>query len=1247
MDILSEFLPLKTYRRSICVALFIPLILAVVLCFHLFNIKLERQYEIYQLQFSSALAQVDQAASAANTVIGSIKRGLDTPIKYHLDDSVQQQVRQQLGYYYHQLPEQGGELIGLGTYQASPRVIEHWLHVMALGPSFDTALALISELEAVAYFNEYGFAFVKRRDNAKSHLLTAIVEGRFSPRRGVISTPDSKHSRIFGNEYFSITQPVSSGGKSHIILIYNADKVTDLLDELVFSGGALALVDHQGRVLVQSRNHGAPINLHNKEKALPWRGGVEFQGDTQSAPYTLRFSQSESDFTASVYVEVLVELGFLVLFILFTFFTFTWLNGQIFIRPLRHFVNYLTKQDLVEEQTLNYPVPKDWQPWFSEIKRVVSQRQNVFAQMETHNARLDEQVQRQRQALSRSFEAKERQAALLNTVLNSVPDLIYFKNIDGSFIGCNQAFERFIGVSQGELVAKEHHEVSQKYFDLLDLEHAMEVHSIPLTETFNFDDKSYLVSVSPLFDEQGKRIGSLGIARDISEQQQAMTALRASEQNFRAAIEHAPNGILLVSTECIVLEFNRAVRKLLNGVEVGMHIGGLFDTEQLDTLNSVLQQLLEERKGAKVLSLAQVELAIWLQLSISLVWDKQKNPKYFVIHVQNVTALTQAKIDAERANKAKSRFIANISHEIRTPLNAILGLVGILKPALSKAQDIEKLSHIEGAAQQLLTMLSDILSFARLEGGRGKLNQKAFSAINLVNSLSALIQPLSDAKNLALRLQVGATVWPEFVGDEARLKQVLVNLLGNAVKFTTSGEVGLRVESKWGKEGEQWLSFSVFDTGPGIKKADQKRLFDAFTQGNESNSREHDGIGLGLAIVKQQVGLLGGKIEVRSEEGCGSTFELELMLQTKPSASSQRETSICLISSQDQPAYLDEYHIQHFANFGEALHHLDAFTYVACDSFDELTYLCDHYSETDTSTCKGLVIPDNLDTNNHTIPLPTFKLPAHAFYQSLCLSPFESTLTPSEEAQSLSNALCVVVDDNELNLDISKTVLKQHGAAVVALTSAQGIVDICSRLQPDMVLMDIYMPHIDGYQATELLRREFDQTALPIIALTANAHEHEREKAFAKGVNEFLVKPISPVELGAALKPFARSQHIVFDKDFAFKQLMENQSLVTAMLEKFAKLCDEYTDRINQASTHSELADVAHSIKGAAGGIGLLRLAECAKDVEATARQRAKSVPVDSAQVNEIAESKDSRSAELASLVRQAQQFISFEIKGS
>ncbi|KZN57830.1 hypothetical protein N474_07570 [Pseudoalteromonas luteoviolacea CPMOR-2] len=1247
MDILSEFLPLKTYRRSICVALFIPLILAIVLCFHLFNIKLERQYEIYEVQFASALAQVDQAASAASTVIGSIKRGLDTPIKYQLDDSVQKQVRQQLGYYYHQLPDQGGELIGLGTYQASPRVIEHWLHVMALGPSFDTALALISELEAVAYFNEYGFAFVKRRDNAKSHLLTAIVEGRFSPKRGVISTPDSKHSRIFGNEYFSITQPVSSGGKSHIILIYNADKVTKLLDKLIFSEGTLALVDQQSRVLVQSSVQGVPIHPKNQQNGLPWRGGVEFQGDTQSAPYTLRFSQSESDFTAAVYTEVMVEVGFLVLFILFTFFTFTWLNGQIFIRPLRHFVNYLTKQDLVEEQTLAYPVPKDWQPWFSEIKRVVSQRQNLIAQMETHNARLDEQVQRQRQALSRSFEAKERQAALLNTVLNSVPDLIYFKNIDGSFIGCNQAFERFIGVTQGNLVAKEHHEISQKYFDLLDLEHAMEIHSIPLTETLNFDDKAYLVSVSPLFDEQGKRIGSLGIARDISEQQQAMTALRASEQNFKAAIEHAPNGILLVSVECIVLEFNRAVRKLLNGVEVGAHMGKLFESEELETLNSVLQQLLEERKGVKVLSLAQAEPAIWLQLSISLVWDKQKNPKYFVIHVQNVTALTQAKIDAERANKAKSRFIANISHEIRTPLNAILGLVGILKPALSKSQDLEKLSHIEGAAQQLLTMLSDILSFARLEGGRGKLNHKAFSAINLVNSLSALIQPLSDAKNLALWLHVGATVWPEFMGDEARLKQVLVNLLGNAVKFTTSGEVGLKIESKWGKANEQWLSFSVFDTGPGIKQADQKRLFDAFTQGNESNSREHDGIGLGLAIVKQQVALLGGKIEVRSEEGCGSTFELELMLQTKRIEVFNRETPICLISSQDQPAYLAEYEIQHFANFGEALQHLDLFTYVACDNVDELMYLSHHFSEADTIACKGLVIPDNLEVENHIISLPIYKLPAHAFYQSLCLSPFESSQVESDDVQSLSKALCLVVDDNELNLDISKTVLEQHGAAVVALTSAHNIVEICAQLQPDMVLMDIYMPHIDGYQATESLRKEFDKQTLPVIALTANAHEHEREKAFAKGVNEFLVKPISPTELGAALKPFVRSQHIIFDKQFAFKQLMENQSLVTAMLDKFAKLCDEYTDRINNVSTDIELADVAHSIKGAAGGIGLLRLAEFAKDVETQARRHAKSSRFDNAESNETANIFNIERAQLCTLLIQAKQFILFEIKGS
>lgn len=1246
MDIMSEFQPLKTYRKSICVALLIPLILAIVLCFHLFNIKLERQYAVYQVQFAAVLAQVDQAASAASTVIGSIKRGLETPIKYQLSRDVQQQVRQQLGYYYHRLPEQGGELVGLGTYKASPHVLEHWLHVMALGPSFDTALALISELEAVAYFNEHGFAFVKRRDETQSHLLTAIVEGRFSPRKGVLTNPDSKQARLFGNTYFSIAQPINSGGKSHIILIYNAEKVTALLDKLTFDGGSLALVDDNEQVLVQSSLPASLLKPYSPERARVWRGGIELTGDIQNAPYVLRFQQTESAFTAAVFEEVMVELSFLALFIVFTFCSFLWLNGQVFIRPLKHFVNYLTKQDLVDSETLDYSVPVDWQPWFKEIKDVVVQRQALIEQMETHNARLDEQVRRQKKALSRSFEAKERQAALLNTVLNSVPDLIYFKNIDGSFIGCNQAFERFIGVAQSDLVAKEHQEVSQKYLALLDLEQAMEIHSIPLTEILDFDDKAYLVSVSPLFDEQGSRIGSLGIARDISEQQQAMNALRASEQNFKAAIKHAPNGILLVSTDAMVLEFNRAVRKLLGGVETGQPLSTLFAQGELETLNGVLDQLLEERKGVKVLSLSQSESSLWLQLSVSLVWDKQKQPKYFVIHVQNVTALTKAKIEAERANRAKSRFIANISHEIRTPLNAILGLVGILKPSLTKPQDSEKLIHIETAAKQLLTMLSDILSFARLESGRTKVRNKPFTIMSLMNSLNALIQPLSDAKGLALNLQVAANVWPEFVGDEARIKQILVNLMGNAVKFTQRGEVGLRVESKWSKEGEQWLSFSVFDTGPGIKEDEQARLFDAFTQGNESSSREYEGIGLGLAIVKQQVTLLGGKIEIHSEEGVGSNFEFELMLQTQNRALMANQDTICLISTHQPPDYLSHYHITCFANFGEALAQLDKFAYIACDDADEMSYLCHHFSDIAPENCLGLVVPSDLNlASAHQASLNTLKIPQHMFYQSLCLAPFEQGVTEVEGQTRLVNSLCLVVDDNALNLDISKTVLEQHGAVVVALSSAQDIVQICQALQPDMVLMDIYMPHIDGYQATELLRQELSKEDLPIIALTANAHEHEKEKAFKHGVNAFLVKPISPKELCSALLPYVGTQPGVFDKAFAMAQLMNNPSLVKTMLNKFAKLCDEYVNELLVIESNQQLADIAHSIKGASAGIGLTRLAEYAKLVEANSRlDTAVNAPVE---YQGVIPQNASLRDELISLIRQAQQFILLETKGS
>ncbi|WP_125561996.1 PAS domain-containing hybrid sensor histidine kinase/response regulator [Pseudoalteromonas rubra] len=1234
---MPEFLPLKNYRKAISIALLVPMLLAVVLCFHLYQIKLERQYQVYQAQFFVLAGQVEQETLAAQTVITSIRNSLAEPIRYQLDAQWQQNIRQQAGYFYRQLPDNGGEVVGLGRFVPTPQLIDQWQQIMALGPSFNTALALIDELEAVVFIQENGFAFVKRRDTSQSNLLTAIVESRFTPQFSQGITATSMPTRVFGKHYFALGQRLASGSQSQILLIYDVDKLASRLQQMTFGGGTLALRGTQpGVILASSKGYQDLDDDLIRNAKLPWEGGVLFNYRPTGQPFTLRFVQEEARFSAPARYEVLLELGFLIIFIVFTFAAYVWLNAQVFIRPLKHFVRYLTYQEHTPEATMNYAVPRDWQPWFREIKQVVTQKRHALQQLQENNTKLDEQVQRQKKALSRSLEAKERQAALLKTVLNSVPDLVYYKNIDGSFIGCNEAFERFMGIPQVDLVAREHQEVTERHLALLDLEHTMNFQGQSLTDTLVLEGSSYLITVSPLYDDQRKRIGTLGVARDISEQQQALTALRASEQNFKAAIEYAPNGVILLSIDRLVLELNRTARKLFVRVDIGSSLYSVFEDADVEALNDVLDHCLQERQGASELSLAQQDPKRWLHLSVSLVWDKQKNPKYFVIHVQNVTALVRARLDAERANHAKSRFIANISHEIRTPINAILGMVSILKPELDSQKEQRKLGQIESAAQQLLTMLNDILNFARLESGQGKPNNQPFCLVDLIASLSGLIAPLSSAKQLEFEIAVDPFIWPRLIGDEARIKLVLMNLLGNAVKFTEHGRVGLSLSLQPGIQApEQTIRFCVWDTGPGISEHDQARLFDAFTQGNETSSRPHEGIGLGLAIVKQVLQLLGGEVTLSSKPEVGSRFEFTLRLERAALSDEQNRKSLFLILDGQAPLP----YLAHQGIHQGSLADLKSLTqstpvhYLASNEPAHVRAL----SQSEPALDAQWLVPDTA-AFSQLLPADSeaIRLAQPVFYQSLSTCTLEVPKAALPNTCILSPLLCIVVDDNPVNLDISRTVLEQRGATVVALSSAENIVAICQKLRPDVVLMDLYMPNIDGYEASRQLRSQFDRQSLPIIALTANAHEQEKQQAMATGLNGFLVKPVAPVDLCAALQEYVPSNDLILDSSFALTQMMGNEALVRAMLEKFAKLGEEYIVSLQQTLSASELFSLAHTIKGSAAGLGLHRLAAQARICEAAAKQ------VD----EDVSDQLPCDQAQLLAAVEQTLCFISFWLKG-
>ncbi|TMO74548.1 PAS domain-containing hybrid sensor histidine kinase/response regulator [Pseudoalteromonas aurantia] len=1200
MDFEQEFVPLKKYRRAIAVTLSVAMLLAGILCLHLYHIKLERSYDDRVAHFQRLSGQLDRAMFAADSVFQSVFVSLDQPLTYHLDPFIMATLDQHANYYYRKLPHGAGEIIGQGIFLQSTHATRQWQQVMALGPAFNTALALIRSVDAVAYIKDNGFAFVKRRESNDSRLLTAILDGKLSPDFTKKAYNSSSKIEVNGQTYFSIGQRRSSTSNEHVVLIYNADKVEAWLNKVTLTDSEATLITKSHINLLSEKEFNLePLN--EMTLLAPWIGGVHLFSQKEARPIDLAFKQSERAFRNPILYEIGLELLFLTGFIIATFLAVTWLSGRIFIRPVSHFVRYLILQEHTPKTTFDYVIPVDWQPWFAQIKRVVMQKQALLEQLKQHNLVLDEQVRAQKKALACSLDVKERQASLLNTMLDNIPDLIYFKNIDGSFIGCNAAFETFLHVKREEIVGRELHEITDKFSELTALEQYMRLQQRSLTQTLVLDEKSYMLTLAPFYNEQHRLIGSFGVARDVTEQQQTMKSLQTSEENFKAAMEYAPNGVILASIDGGVLVLNKAAKRYLaaHTPAAGSQLSALFSEESYQSLVETFDCLLKHEQKMAELTLAQPGHYSWLQLSVSLVWDKQRQPKYFVIHLQNITQLTRAKLDAERATLAKSRFIANMSHEIRTPINVVLGLIDIIKKQGLSGSQMAYMSQVTYAAQQLLNMLNSILAFAKVESNQDSLVMKEFNLIDLFDDCSRLIKPLCDQKSLVLVSQIDSSVSPKRLGDINKLKLVLINLLNNAVKYSESGQITLSVTTVKEQE-EEHLCFSVSDTGVGIKAQNQERLFDAFTQGDDSFSRKHEGIGLGLAIVKQEVALLGGEIKLHSQYGQGSKFYFSLPLSK--AESNLGNVRVLWFGGSKPSIVLADVHVQCEPDIAHVITRLKEqdFDYLLCEVTPEPSIIDMLVSEEVMSLVQRIYMPNSsnsfIEHNENVVGV------LQDGYIQRIRNDIEAQQQSPEKANdklaTIEGMLCLVIDDNELNLDITVNLLQQQSASVVKCNSAKDVVLLVRQLQPDVILMDVHMPELDGYTATRLLRREIPELPVSIVALTANEQAQEIDQALAHGMDNHLIKPVSRELLTQVLAQYSKSPVSFFDRTFALKQVMGKEDFLLTMLQKFAKLCIEYIQQLEEPQSAIDLALLAHSIKGAAAGLGFNRLAEDAKLLE-------------------------------------------------
>jgi two-component system sensor histidine kinase/response regulator len=633
---------------------------------------------------------------------------------------------------------------------------------------------------------------------------------------------------------------------------------------------------------------------------------------------------------------------------------------------------------------------------------------------------------------------------------------------------------------------------------------------------------------------------------------------------------------------------------------------------------------------------------------------------------------------AEAATRAKSEFLANVSHEIRTPLNAVIGFSELaLATPLSQRQS-DYMKKIRTSAGLLLVLINDILDFSKIEARKLQLDQEAFELGNVLEGLCDMFANELGRKGLEMLLQVDPDVPHALIGDPTRLSQVLINLVGNAVKFTQKGEIVVRASTLHLEPATVTLEFSVIDTGIGIAEEELPKLFEPFTQADGSPRRQYGGTGLGLTICKRLVEMMNGVIEAESTPGKGSRFAFTARLERQ---SGKAERCVLLpaklqglrvlvvddsASSRDlledimRSLRLD---VQGAASGVEALaelirsiesspYHLVLLDWrmPLMDGIETAREIRKHPALSATPIVMFTAFGNtDIWEEAEKVGINAFLLkpvkPSVLFNTLLrVLDPGKAfpndTVVPAGDQTiraRVRGARILLVEDNALNQQVAAELLLRAGAVVQVAGNGQEALDALAEAPYDVVLMDVQMPLMDGYEATRQIRQgcfapaqranPADAAAralVPIIAMTAHAMEGDRAKCLDVGMNDYVAKPIDTqtffATLARWLKPATQAQGTAFegqappgtsaelpaalpgiDVDAALVRLASNRSLLSRLLREFACSYGCATRQIRSALEAEDVeaaASLAHEVKGVAGNLSARRLFESASRLE-------------------------------------------------
>ncbi|EDZ2599143.1 two-component sensor histidine kinase BarA [Salmonella enterica] len=612
------------------------------------------------------------------------------------------------------------------------------------------------------------------------------------------------------------------------------------------------------------------------------------------------------------------------------------------------------------------------------------------------------------------------------------------------------------------------------------------------------------------------------------------------------------------------------------------------------------------------------------------------------MEIQNVE-LDLAKKRAQEAARIKSEFLANMSHELRTPLNGVIGFTRLtLKTELNPTQR-DHLNTIERSANNLLAIINDVLDFSKLEAGKLILESIPFPLRNTLDEVVTLLAHSSHDKGLELTLNIKNDVPDNVIGDPLRLQQVITNLVGNAIKFTESGNIDILVEKRALSNTKVQIEVQIRDTGIGIPERDQSRLFQAFRQADASISRRHGGTGLGLVITQKLVNEMGGDISFHSQPNRGSTFWFHINLDLNPNVIIDGPSTACLAGK--RLAYIEPnataaqctldllsdtpVEVIYSPTFSALpLAHYDIMILSVPVTFREpLTMQHERLAKAASMTdflllalpCHAQINAEKLKQGGAAAcllkPLTSTRLlPALTEYCQLNHHPEPLLMDTSKITMTV-----MAVDDNPANLKLIGALLEDKVQHVELCDSGHQAVDRAKQMQFDLILMDIQMPDMDGIRACELIHQLPHQQQTPVIAVTAHAMAGQKEKLLSAGMNDYLAKPIEEEKLHNLLlryKPganvaarlmapepaeFIFNPNATLDWQLALRQAAGKPDLARDMLQMLIDFLPEVRNKIEEqlvGENPNGLVDLVHKLHGSCGYSGVPRMKNLCQLIE-------------------------------------------------